>query len=123
VFEAGFNRVLSAVDRAAVEQVCSKYFGFSCHSFLPAIAPQSPQFIVQGFYNRPINGRCNSGLGFTAAPYINRSKNEKKSEYKLLTKLITNSDQCGSLLEHILTAYEAHDDGPAGSTAVARTES
>jgi hypothetical protein len=58
----------SVVDRTALGQVCSEYFSFPCQSFIPLTAPQSssssssPPYIIQGWYNRPICGRSNSGL-------------------------------------------------------------
>jgi hypothetical protein len=51
------------VDRAALGQVSSQYFGFPCHSFSPPTASQSSPSIIQGWYNRPIND-----LGSTPGP-------------------------------------------------------
>jgi hypothetical protein len=56
----------SLVDREALGQFSSEYFGFPCHSFIPQIIPQSSPSIIQGWYN----GRSNSGLGSTPAPKI-----------------------------------------------------
>jgi hypothetical protein len=61
------------VDRAALGKVSSEFFSF-CHSFILLIAQQSSPSVIQGWYNRPINGRSNSGLGSTAAVYINKMK-------------------------------------------------
>jgi hypothetical protein len=58
----------SVVDRAVLGQVSTEHFGFPCHTFIPLIAPQSSPFIIWGWYNRPINGRSNSGLDSTPAP-------------------------------------------------------
>jgi hypothetical protein len=60
------------VDIVALGQAFSKYFGFPCQPFVPLIAPQSSPSIVQGWYNRPINGGSNSGLGSTSPPEINK---------------------------------------------------
>jgi hypothetical protein len=67
-FEPSSSHVSSVVDRAALGQVSSEYFGFPCHSFIPPTAPQSSPSTIQGWYNRSINGRSNSGLGSTPAP-------------------------------------------------------
>jgi hypothetical protein len=61
----------SVMDRALLRQAFSRYFGFLCQSFIPLTAPQSP-YIIQGWYNRPINGRSNSGLGSTPVPLTNK---------------------------------------------------
>jgi hypothetical protein len=66
-FEPCSSHVGSVVDRAALGQVSSEYFSFPCHSFIPLIAPQSSPSIIQGWYNRPINDRSNSGPGSTPA--------------------------------------------------------
>jgi hypothetical protein len=44
------------MDKAVLGQVSSEYFRFPCHSFIPLIAPHSSPPIIQGWYNRPING-------------------------------------------------------------------
>jgi hypothetical protein len=44
----------SAVDRAALGQVFSKYFSVYWYSFIPPIAPQSSPSITHGWHNRPI---------------------------------------------------------------------
>jgi hypothetical protein len=67
---SGFDlsHVGSVVDRGALGQVFSEYFGFPCHPFIPLITPQSsPSSLIQGWYNMPINGRSNSGLGSISA--------------------------------------------------------
>jgi hypothetical protein len=46
----------SVVDRAPVEWVFSEYFGYPCHPFIPLIATKSSSSIIQGWYNRQING-------------------------------------------------------------------
>jgi hypothetical protein len=67
-FEPASSHVGSVVDIAAMGQVSFEHFGFPCHSFVPLIAPKSSPSIIQGCYNRLINGRSNSGLGSTQAP-------------------------------------------------------
>jgi hypothetical protein len=64
-FEPASSKVESVVDRAAVGRVSSEHFGFPSHSFIPLIVPQSSPSIIQGWYNKPINGRSNSRLGST----------------------------------------------------------
>jgi hypothetical protein len=71
-FEPGSSHVGSVVDRQALGHVFAECFCFPCHSFIPLTAPQSPPAIMQGWYNRPINGRSDSGLGSTPVPQINR---------------------------------------------------
>jgi hypothetical protein len=60
------------MERAALGQVFSEYFGFPCHSFIPLIGPQTLPSIVKGWGNRPILGLNISGFGSTPAPYINK---------------------------------------------------
>jgi hypothetical protein len=64
-FEPASSHVGSVADRVELEQVSSEYFGFLCQPFIPRTAPQSSPSIIQGWYNRPINGRSNSGFGST----------------------------------------------------------
>jgi hypothetical protein len=59
------NLVRFVVDGTAMEQISFKYFGFPYNSFIPLNGSQSSPSIIQGWYNRPINGRCNSELGAT----------------------------------------------------------
>jgi hypothetical protein len=68
-FEPASNYLGSFVIRAAVRKVFSEEFGFLCHSFVPLTALQPSPSIAQIWYNRTINGRINSGLGFTPAPF------------------------------------------------------
>jgi hypothetical protein len=43
------------VDKVALEQVFSEYFGFPpLPIFIPPISPQSPSPIIWGLYNRPV---------------------------------------------------------------------
>jgi hypothetical protein len=42
------------VDKVALGQVFSEYFGFPCPIFIPPISPQSPSPIIRGWYNRPV---------------------------------------------------------------------
>jgi hypothetical protein len=51
----------------------SEYLGFHCYLFIKLTAPQSPSSIIQSWYNRPMYGSSNSGLGSTPA-----SKKKKK---------------------------------------------
>jgi hypothetical protein len=51
-------------------QVYSGYFGFPYYSFMGLIGLQSSS-VIQVWYNRPINGHGNTGLGSTPAPQIN----------------------------------------------------
>jgi hypothetical protein len=62
------------VDRAALEKVFSEYFGLSCHSFIPLIAPQSSLSIFHGWYNKPVNGHKVSGFGSVRAKWLNKKK-------------------------------------------------
>jgi hypothetical protein len=41
------------VDKVALGQVFSEYFGFPLPIFIPPIAPQSSSSIIWGLYNRP----------------------------------------------------------------------
>jgi hypothetical protein len=42
------------VDKVALGQVFSEYFGFPCLPiFIPPVSPQSPLPLVWGWYNRP----------------------------------------------------------------------
>jgi hypothetical protein len=56
------------VDKVALGQVFSEYFGFPCTIFIPSISPQSPSPIIRGWYNRPV---------VPAVPKIPRQKIEK----------------------------------------------
>jgi hypothetical protein len=40
---------------------------------IPLIVPQSPPSIIQGWYNRLINGRRNSVIGSPLVPKVNKS--------------------------------------------------
>jgi hypothetical protein len=42
------------VDKAALGQVSSKYFGFPCQSISPTAPFSSSSIIVRGWYNRPV---------------------------------------------------------------------
>jgi hypothetical protein len=50
----GSSHVGFVVDKVAVGQVFSEYFGFFCQIFIPPISTQSPSPIIQGGYNRPV---------------------------------------------------------------------
>jgi hypothetical protein len=47
-FNPASSHVGSVLDEVALGQIFSEYFGFSCHSFIPVIAPQSSPSIIQG---------------------------------------------------------------------------
>jgi hypothetical protein len=49
----GSCQVGFVVDKVALGQVFSEYFGFPCTIFIPPIAPLSPSPIIWGWYNRP----------------------------------------------------------------------
>jgi hypothetical protein len=66
----------SILHRAVLRQIFSQYIGILCHSFILQIATQSSAYIIHGLYDRPINGRSNSGLGSTPAPQIKIKKNK-----------------------------------------------
>jgi hypothetical protein len=42
------------VDKVALGQVFSEYFGFPLPIFIPPISPQSPSPIIWGWYSRPV---------------------------------------------------------------------
>jgi hypothetical protein len=42
------------VDKVALWQVLSEYFGFPMPIFIPPIYPQSPSSNIRGWYNRPV---------------------------------------------------------------------
>jgi hypothetical protein len=67
-FEPGSSNVGCMVDRATLGEVSSEYFGFSCHSFILLIPPQSSPSDNHGWYDRPINDSNNSGLFSTSTP-------------------------------------------------------
>jgi hypothetical protein len=53
------------VDKVALGQVFSEYFGFPCQSSFHQIAPQSSSSIIWGLYNRPEVTAAYSGLSPT----------------------------------------------------------
>jgi hypothetical protein len=53
------------VDKVALGQVFSEYFGLPLPIFIPAITPQSPSSIIWGLYNRPEVAAVPSGLSPT----------------------------------------------------------
>jgi hypothetical protein len=57
--------------QSAMRHGFAKLFESPCNTFIPLIAPKSSPSVIQGWYNRPINGRSNSPLGSTTAPEIN----------------------------------------------------
>jgi hypothetical protein len=69
--DPGSSLVGFVLDKAALGPDFSEHFSFPCQSFIPLTAPQSSPSIIQGWYNRPISGRSNSGLGSTPALSIN----------------------------------------------------
>jgi hypothetical protein len=45
------------VDKVALGQIFSEYFGFPCTILIPPISPQSTSPVIRGWYNRPVSGR------------------------------------------------------------------
>jgi hypothetical protein len=45
-------------------------------SSISLITPQSSPTIIQGWYNRAINSRSNSGFGLTPVPQINKKEQD-----------------------------------------------
>jgi hypothetical protein len=66
-FDTTSKYVGSVTNRAALQQVFSKYFGFPCHSFIPIFFPYSLPSLIQGWCNTPISGLSISGLDPTLA--------------------------------------------------------
>jgi hypothetical protein len=63
------------VDKVALGQVFSDYFGFPpLPIFIPPISPQSPSPIVWGWYNRPVVAAVPSGLSLTPLRIIIKVK-------------------------------------------------
>jgi hypothetical protein len=58
------------MDKVALGQVFSEYFGFPCPIFIPSISPQSPSPIIRSWYNRPV---------VAAVPKVPQHKLKKKS--------------------------------------------
>jgi hypothetical protein len=81
-FEPGPSHVGSAVERAELGQ--DFRVRFPGHSFIPQIAPQSSLCIIQGWYNRPINGRYNCGLCSIPAPQINKKSQMSTRSIKIM---------------------------------------
>jgi hypothetical protein len=61
------------VDKVALGQVFSEYFGFPCTILIPPISPQSPSSIIRGWYNRPV---------VAAVPEVPPHKLKKKKPYE-----------------------------------------
>jgi hypothetical protein len=57
-----------AVDKVALGQVFSEYFGFLMPIFIPPISPQSPSPIIRYWYNTPL---------VTAVPKVPTNKKMK----------------------------------------------
>jgi hypothetical protein len=62
------------VNKVALGQVFSDYFGFPCLIFIPPISPQSPSSIIWGWYNRPVVAAVPSGLSLTSLKIIKNKK-------------------------------------------------
>jgi hypothetical protein len=62
------------VDKVALGQVFSEYFGFLLPIFIPPIAPQSSSSIIWVLYNKPEMAAVPSGLGPTPPIIKNRCK-------------------------------------------------
>jgi hypothetical protein len=69
-FEPGSGHVGFVVDKVALGQVFSEYFGFPMPIFIPPISPQSPLSIIWGWYNRPVVAAVPSGLSLTPLTII-----------------------------------------------------
>jgi hypothetical protein len=82
----------SVVARAALGQVFPVYFGFPCYSSVHINALQSSPSTIHGWYNRPINGSSNDGLGFTSA--------KKSSTYKAI-KMFFKEDESRDFMSFI----------------------
>jgi hypothetical protein len=67
-FDPGTSHVGVCGGHSGTEAGFHQYFGFLRHSFIPPIVLQSSPSIIQGWHNRPVNGRSSSGLGSTPAP-------------------------------------------------------
>jgi hypothetical protein len=63
------------VDKVALEQVFSEYFGFPLPICIPPISPQSPSPIIRGWYNRPV---------VAVGPKVPPHKLKKKKSQKYL---------------------------------------
>jgi hypothetical protein len=59
------------VDKVALGQVFSEYFGFLLPIFILPITPQSPSPIIWGWYNRPEVAAVPSGTSWTPPPLQN----------------------------------------------------
>jgi hypothetical protein len=78
------------VDKVALGQVSSEYFGFPCHTFIPLIA--NDHLSSRGSYDRPISGLINSGLGYPPTRYMNkRTSNVHKDR---LCRLLVRVPSC-----------------------------
>jgi hypothetical protein len=64
------------VDKVALGQVFSEYFGFPLPIFIPPISPQSPSSIIWGWYNRPVVAAVPSGLSLTPLTIIKNNNNK-----------------------------------------------
>jgi hypothetical protein len=53
------------VEKVALQQVFSEYFGFPLLSFILPVAPQSSSSIIWGWYSRPVVAAVPSGLSLT----------------------------------------------------------
>jgi hypothetical protein len=89
------------VDKAAMGQCFSGYFGFSCQLFVAPIAPQSSSSsssFIQGWYNMTIRGLSNSELCSTPAQLINN-----KNCFKLLSlfELFGHKDEGGKFFQNV----------------------
>jgi hypothetical protein len=63
------------VDKVALGQVFSEYFGFPCQIFIPPISPESQSPIIRGWYSRPVSGRSTQ----SPTAQIKKKRREKKN--------------------------------------------
>jgi hypothetical protein len=60
------------VNKVALRQVFSEYFGFPLPIFIPLTAPQSTSSIIWGWCNRPVVAAIPSELSFTQLRIIKK---------------------------------------------------
>jgi hypothetical protein len=85
-FEPRSGHVGFVVDRVALGQVFSKYFGFPCQFSFPTTDPHSSSSIIQDWYNRTISGRRTKMD--SVSPHPKKLQKQKEQEQKRkITKL------------------------------------
>jgi hypothetical protein len=68
------------VDKVALGQVFSEYFGFPCQSSFYQLLQKSSSSIIWGLYNRPEVAAVPSGLS-PIPPIIKKYKNPRRSNF------------------------------------------